>query len=196
MQDSGKTVEMTRWRIWLLASRPKTLTAALTTVLVGTAVAIGAGGFRWAPAITALMCALLIQVGTNIYNDVADYERGADSEQRLGPMRVTQAGLLPPEQVRRGAILAYIAAGVVGLYLAVDAGWPVVVIGLASILAGLVYTAGPSPLAYNGFGDLFVMVFFGFVAVCGTAFVQAGNIPIAAWPAGLAIGATITAINS
>jgi len=112
---------MTRWRIWLLASRPKTLTAAMTPVLVGTAVAIEAGGFRWGPAIAALMCTLLIQVGTNIHNDVADYERGTDSEQRLGPMRVTQAGLLPPEQVRRGVILAYIAAGVVGFYLAVDA---------------------------------------------------------------------------
>lgn len=194
VDGKASEVQMGAWRAWLLASRPRTLTAALAPVLVGSAAAYAAGGFRLDAALAALFTSLMIQVGTNLHNDVADFERGADAADRLGPLRVTQAGLLKPAQVRRGALVAFAAAGIAGLYLTWIAGWPVLIIGAASILAGLAYTAGPSPLAYNGLGDLFVMLFFGFVAVCGTAFVQAGYVPPAAWLAALAVGATITAL--
>lgn len=185
---------MPRWRVWLLASRPRTLTASIAPVLVGSAVAQNQGGFRAGAALAALLAAVLIQVGTNLHNDVADYERGADRGERLGPLRVTQAGLLTPSEVRRGALVAFAAAGLVGLYLAWLAGWPVLLLGAASIAAGLAYTAGPSPLAYNGLGDLFVMLFFGFVAVGGTVYVQMGSVPALAWWAALAVGSTITAL--
>ncbi len=191
-QSKGPSVA--GWRVWVLASRPRTLTAALTPVAVGSALAYAAGSFRLSAALAALLAALLIQVGTNLHNDVADFERGADAGDRLGPLRVTQAGLLSPRQVRAGALAAFAAAGAAGLYLTWLVGWPVLIIGLASIAAGLAYTAGPWPLAYNGLGDLFVMLFFGFVAVGGTAYVQVGSVPPAAWPAALAVGSTITAL--
>ena len=182
------------WSPWVMASRPRTLTAAVSPVLVGTALAIAERAFDPGAAIAALLAAIWIQIGTNMYNDVADYERGTDTQDRLGPMRVTQAGLLTPRQVRTGALLSFGFAAVAGLYLVFIAGWPVLVIGVGSILAGLAYTAGPNPLAYNGFGDLFVLIFFGFVAVCGTVYVQAGYVPAAAWPAALGVGSTITAL--
>ena len=180
--------------VWVLAARPKTLPAALAPVLVGTAVAWAAGGFRAGPAAAAAVGALLLQIGSNLANDVFDFERGADREGRTGPMRVTQAGLLTPSQVRSGMVVVFGLALLVGVYLTVEAGWPVVVIGLAAIASALAYTGGPFPLGYNGLGELFVMIFFGFGAVCGTAFVQAGFVPAAAWPAGFAAGCLATAI--
>ena len=180
--------------VWVLAARPKTLPAALAPVLVGTAVAWAAGGFRAGPAAAAAVGALLLQIGSNLANDVFDFERGADREGRTGPMRVTQAGLLTPSQVRSGMVFVFGLALLVGVYLTVEAGWPVVVIGLAAIASALAYTGGPFPLGYNGLGELFVMIFFGFGAVCGTAFVQAGFVPAAAWPAGFAAGCLATAI--
>lgn len=179
---------------WLLAARPKTLPAALAPVLVGTAVAYGVGGFRAGPAIAAAVGALLLQVGSNLANDVYDFERGADREGRTGPLRVTQAGLLTPGQVRAGMGVVFGAAILVGLYLTAVAGWPVIVIGLAAIAAAIAYTGGPYPLGYNGLGELFVLLFFGFAAVCGTAFVQAGFVPVQAWPAGFAAGCLTAAI--
>ncbi len=179
---------------WLQASRPKTLSAAIAPIMVGTALAVAERSFHLGAAFAALLIAILIQIGTNMYNDVADFERGTDTGERLGPQRVTQSGLLTPHQVRTGAFLAFGLAALCGLYLVAVASWPVIVIGAASILAGLAYTAGPFPLAYNGFGDLFVLIFFGFVAVCGTAYVQIGSVPIAAWPAALGVGSTITAL--
>ena len=180
--------------VWILAARPKTLPAALAPVLVGTAVAWGAGGFRAGPATAAAIGALLLQVGSNLANDVFDFERGADREGRTGPLRVTQAGLLTPSQVRAGMAVVFGLSLLVGIYLTIEAGWPVVVIGLTAIAAAIAYTGGPFPLGYNGLGELFVMIFFGFAAVCGTAFVQAGYVPSAAWPAGLAAGCLATAI--
>ena len=179
---------------WVLAARPKTLPAALAPVLVGTAVAYGVGGFRAGPALAAALGALLLQVGSNLANDVYDFERGADREGRTGPLRVTQAGLLTPGQVRAGMAVVFGAAILVGLYLTAVAGWPVIVIGLAAIAAAIAYTGGPYPLGYNGLGELFVLLFFGFAAVCGTAFVQAGYVPAQAWPAGFAAGCLTTAI--
>ncbi|MCB0195601.1 MAG: 1,4-dihydroxy-2-naphthoate polyprenyltransferase [Anaerolineae bacterium] len=181
-------------QIWLLASRPKTLPAAAAPVLVGTAVAIGEHAFRLGPALAALLGALLIQIGTNFANDVFDFKKGADTTQRLGPMRVTQAGLLSPEQVMSGMWLTFGLATIIGLYLVFVGGWPIVVIGLLSIISGIAYTGGPFPLGYNGLGDLFVFIFFGLVAVCGTYYVQAGTVsPASVWAA-VPVGLLATAI--
>ncbi len=181
-------------RAWLLASRPKTLTAAVVPVAVGTACAIAVSGFRLGPALAALLGAVLIQIGTNFANDVFDFERGADTEDRLGPLRATQAGLLTPGQMRAGMVWSFGLATACGVYLTWIAGWPVVAIGVASVLSGIAYTGGPFPLGYNGLGDLFVMIFFGFVAVCGTAFVQVGSVPELAWWAAVPVGGLATAI--
>ena len=181
-------------KVWVLAARPKTLPAALAPVLVGTAVAWTVGGFRAGPAAAAALGALLLQIGSNLANDVFDFERGADREGRTGPLRVTQAGLLTPSQVRAGMGIVFGAALLVGLYLTIEAGWPVVVRGITAIASAIAYTGGPFPLGYNGLGEVFVMIFFGFAAVCGTAFVQAEYVPAAAWPAGFAAGCLATAI--
>ncbi|MFW6039821.1 MAG: 1,4-dihydroxy-2-naphthoate polyprenyltransferase [Gemmatimonadota bacterium] len=185
---------MKRVRAWALAARPKTLPAAAAPVLVGTAIAWQARGFAPGPAAAALVGALLLQVGSNFANDVYDYEKGADTDARLGPLRVTQAGLLTADDVKRGMRVVFGLALLVGVYLTLVAGWPVVAIGLASIVAAIAYTGGPLPFGYHGLGDLFVLLFFGFVAVCGTAFVQMGEVPRAAWPAGLMEGCLATAI--
>jgi 1,4-dihydroxy-2-naphthoate octaprenyltransferase len=181
-------------RAWLLASRPATLTAAFVPVAVGTACAAAIGGLRWDTAIAAMLGAFGIQIGTNFANDVFDAEKGADTEARLGPTRAVQAGLLGARQMRVGMAAAFGFATLCGIYLAAVAGWPVVAIGIASILSGIAYTGGPYPLGYHGLGDVFVFVFFGLVAVCGTVLVQAGWVPeIALW-ASVPVGAIATAI--
>jgi len=179
---------------WVLAARPATLTAAFAPVAVGTACAWRVDGFRWDAALAALLGAFLIQIATNFANDMFDFQKGADTEERLGPTRAAQAGLLTVKQLRRGIIVTFALALGTGIYLTAIAGPVVVVIGLASMAAGLAYTGGPFPLAYNGLGDVFVMLFFGFVAVCGTAFVQALFVPDIAWLASIPIGALATAI--
>ena len=179
---------------WLLAIRPKTLPAAISPVLVGCGIAISAGVFNWLPALAALAGSLLIQIGTNLVNDVVDYSKGADTEERLGPMRVTQAGLLSPRQVWAGAIVAFGLAALAGVYLIFVGGWLILAIGIASIVAGVLYTAGPSPLAYNGLADVFVMLFFGFAAVLGTVYVVAGSILLPAWFGAVGVGALIVNI--
>jgi 1,4-dihydroxy-2-naphthoate octaprenyltransferase len=179
---------------WILAARPATLTAAFAPVAVGTACAWRAGGFLWDAALAALLGAFLIQIATNFANDMFDFQKGADDEERLGPTRAAQAGLLTVRQLRRGIIVTFALALGTGVYLTWIAGPVVVVIGLASIAAGLAYTGGPFPLAYNSLGDVFVLAFFGFVAVCGTAFVQALFVPEVAWVASVPIGALATAI--
>ena len=145
-------------------------------------------------ALAALGGASMIQIGTNFANDVFDYEKGADDERRLGPTRAVQAGLLTPRQMRRGMAVAFAIATLFGLYLASVGGWPIVAIGLASIASGVAYTGGPYPLGYNGLGDVFVMIFFGLVAVCCTAALQVGAIPPASVPSALGVGAIATAI--
>lgn len=184
-------------RVWLLATRPATLTAALAPVLVGAAVsahAVGSARVRWTAVLAAALGATFIQIGTNLANDVFDYEKGADTSERLGPLRVTQAGYLTPRQVRAGMVAAFVCAALAGVYLIAVAGWPIVVIGLASIASGVAYTGGPYPLGYNGLGDVFVFVFFGLVAVCGTALVAVGEIPWTAWAAAVPVGALATAV--
>lgn len=182
------------WQAWRLAARPATLTAAFTPVAVGTACAFHIGKFRWDAALAALAGAFLIQIGTNFANDAFDFEKGADTSDRLGPLRTAQAGLLSARQLRAGMLIVFALALAVGAYLVWIAGPWIVVIGIASLLSGVAYTGGPFPLGYHGLGDLFVMLFFGFVAVCGTVFVQALLIPPIAWLAAIPIGALATAI--
>jgi len=159
--------------IWTLAARPKTLWAAVAPVLMGTALAVEAGHFHWVSASVALLCAVLIQIGTNYSNDYYDFIKGADTFERKGPMRVTQAGLVSPRATRLAAMLVFTFAFLSGLYLVWRGGWPILIIGLLSILFGILYTAGRYSLAYLGLGDLFVLIFFGPVAVGGTFYVQA-----------------------
>lgn len=182
------------FRRWIMAIRPATLPAAVTPVLVGTAAAYAVGGFRAAPALAALLGALLLQIAANLANDLFDFEKGADTEERLGPTRVVQAGLLSPDAIRRATAVVLVLALAVGLYLVAVAGWVVVAIGVASIAAALAYTGGPYPLGYNGLGDIAVFLFFGLVAVCGTAFVQAEYVPPLAWAAAIPVGTLVTAI--
>jgi len=182
------------WQAWVLAIRPRTLPAAVAPVLVGTAAAIADRQFVFIVAVAAGMVALLLQIGVNLANDYFDYKHGFDTADRLGPLRVTQSGLLQPASVKKAMIIVLCVAGAVGLLLAVIAGWPVLAIGLTCILAALAYSGGPFPLASHGLGDLFVFIFFGLVAVCGTYFVQTGNLTVQVVQYSIPIGLLITAI--
>jgi 1,4-dihydroxy-2-naphthoate polyprenyltransferase len=181
--------------IWIQAARLRTLPAAVVPVVVGVAVALHVvGRIAWGPALAALAGSLAIQIGTNFANDVFDAEKGADGPDRIGPTRAVATGLITAAAMKRAMILAFGIATAFGLYLAYVGGWPVVVIGLASIASGIAYTGGPWPLGYHGLGDLFVMIFFGFVAVCGTAYVQLATVPCLAVWAAIPVGALATAI--
>lgn len=182
------------FQIWWLAIRPKTLPAAASGVVMGSALAWADGSFQILPALAALFVALLLQIGSNVANDVYDFERGADTSERQGPLRVTQAGLLTPAQVKRGMWTIFLLAAVFGLYLAYVRGWVIILIGLAAIISAIAYTGGPFPLGYYGLGDLFVFIFFGIVAVAGTYFVQVGSVSAAAWSMSVPVGLIITAI--
>ncbi len=181
-------------RAWVLAARPATLTAALAPVLVGTACAWVSGRFRLGPALGALLGAVFLQIAANFANDVFDYEKGADTSERLGPLRAVQAGLLSPSAVRGGLYVVLALALLVGVYLTYEAGPAIVVIGLLSMASAVAYTGGPYPLGYHGLGDLFVFVFFGIVAVCGSAYVHARSFEPLALLAALPLGALATAI--
>lgn len=185
---------ITRIQAWMLAARPKTLTAAAAPVVAGTGVAAFHGSAEALPALAALLGALLIQVATNLANDYYDFVRGTDTHERVGPLRMTQAGILAPDTVRRGMMATLGAALLVGVYLVWIGGWPIVVIGLASLACAVLYTGGPYPLAYHGLGDVFVFAFFGLVAVSGTVYVQMLAWPPDAFLAGVALGALNTAI--
>ena len=190
----AKSVTPGSARAWLLAARPATLTAAFVPVLVGTAVAHATGGVRVGAALAALFGAFMLQITSNFANDVFDHEKGADTSERIGPTRAVQSGLLTPAQMRAGMAVTIALALLAGAYLAWIAGWVVVAIGVASILSAVAYTGGPYPLGYHGLGELFVMIFFGFVAVSGTVFVQTGAVPALAWLAALPVGAIATAV--
>lgn len=181
-------------RAWVMAARPKTLTAAAAPVFTGTGLAAFHGVLSWLPALAALLGAILIQIGTNLANDYYDFVRGGDTEERVGPVRVTQAGIIPPKAVFRGMVVTLTAAMLIGVYLVAVGGWPIVWIGLASVACAVLYTGGPFPLAYHGLGDLFVFVFFGLIAVGGTYYVQGLAWPADAWLAGTGLGALSTAI--
>ena len=179
---------------WLLAARPKTLWAAVAPVLIGTAMAYADGVFHWPSATVALVLSLLIQIGTNFANDYFDYIHGADTEERTGPMRLTQAGLISPQQMKKAFILIFALTFIGGLYLVWRGGWPILLVGLLSILFGILYTGGPFPLGYKGLGDVLVLVFFGPVAVGGTYYVQALQINGIVLLAGLSPGMIATSI--
>ena len=163
---------MSHLRLWLVAARPRTLPAAVAPVLVGTALAGSEDVFRALPFVAALVGSVFIQIGTNLSNDYSDARRGADTEDRLGPVRVTAGGLMPPRRVLVGTYVAFGIAVAAGLYLAAVAGWELLVVGGASILAGVLYTGGPRPYGYEGLGEVFVFLFFGIVAVAGSYFAQ------------------------
>ena len=181
-------------RAWVQASRLPTLWAAFAPVAVGTACAARTGCFDAYAAGLCLLGAVLIQLGTNYANDLFDFRKGADGRDRLGPTRAVAAGWLTERAMMTGTVVAFAAATLVGVELVRLAGWPIVIIGVTSLAAGILYTAGPAPFAYTGLGDVFVMLFFGFVAVCGTAFVQCGSVPATAWLGSVAVGSLATAI--
>ncbi|HEY0158731.1 MAG TPA: 1,4-dihydroxy-2-naphthoate polyprenyltransferase [Thermoanaerobaculia bacterium] len=187
-------------RAWLLAARLKTLSAAVVPVLMGSALAAHEPtAVTWWVFFCALAGAVLIQVATNFINDALDFKKGADTKERLGPVRVTQAGLLSPEAVMRMAVVCLTLAALCGIPLLYRGGWPMLVVGLASIAAAYAYTGGPYPLAYHGLGELFVIIFFGFVAVGGTFYAHSLQLTRSALLAGFAAGAlgtVLLAINN
>jgi len=188
------------WHIWLMAARPRTLPAAAAPVLVGTALAGTLGTFKPLTFAATLLGALFIQIGTNLSNDYSDARRGADTEDRLGPVRVTAGGLVPPRQVLIATYVAFGLAVLVGAYLIVTAGWQLLLVGVASILAGVLYTGGPRPYGYEGLGELFVFLFFGVVAVTGTYFCQREELTwesfVLAVPVGLLAAALLMVNNT
>jgi 1,4-dihydroxy-2-naphthoate polyprenyltransferase len=181
-------------RMWLMAARLRTLPAAVAPVLVGTSIAVTRDVFRPGAFIAALLGAILIQVGTNLSNDYSDARRGADTEERLGPMRVTAGGLVPPKTVLLWTYLTFGAAALCGIYLVVVAGWELLVLGVLSILAGVLYTGGPRPYGYEGLGEVFVFLFFGIVAVAGSAFAQLESWPWESFALAVPVGLLVTAI--
>jgi 1,4-dihydroxy-2-naphthoate octaprenyltransferase len=183
-----------RFTIWLLASRPKTLPAAAAPVVVGSAIAIHDNKFYIVAAIIALICSLLIQIGTNFVNDLYDFLKGADDENRVGPQRALAEGWISVRQMKTGIYFTFGLTFILGLFLVYHAGWIILLIGVLSILSGYAYTAGPLPLAYNGLGDIFVFIFFGVVATVGTYYVQALQFSWFAFLASIPVGLLITNI--
>ena len=186
-------------RIWIMAARVRTLPAAVAPVLVGTALAEQEGTFKPLVFVAALIGAVFIQVGTNLSNDYSDARRGADTEDRLGPVRVTAGGLVPPRQVLVATWVSFGVAVAAGIYLTAVAGWELFVIGVVSILAGVLYTGGPRPYGYAGLGEAFVFLFFGVVAVAGSYFAQVEDVTweavVLAIPVGM-LAAGILMVNN
>ncbi len=183
-------------RIWLLGMRPRTLTMAAVPVTVGAALAWAEGVTPdWFTFLVTFACAVLIQVGTNLFNDARDGERGADGPDRIGPVRITGSGLAQPREVRRAAIACFAAALVAGLYLIVVGGLPILAIGIASLVAGYAYSSGPRPLSHGPFSEVYVIVFFGLIAVAGSHYLQSGVMPDAAvLLTGIAVGSYAAAV--
>jgi 1,4-dihydroxy-2-naphthoate octaprenyltransferase len=183
-------------RIWLMAARPRTLPAAIAPVLVGTAAAVQWLGHlpRWGAFFAALIGSIFIQIGTNLANDYSDAKRGADTADRLGPVRVTASGLVTPQRVMRATWIAFGVAVLCGIYLTAVAGWVILLIGILSIAAGVLYTGGPRPYGYAGFGEVFVFLFFGLVAVNGSYYVQLEELDALPLGLSISIGFLATAI--
>lgn len=193
--SAGAAARISPARAWILAARPATLPAAAVPVIVGAAAAVSDGAsFHELVFAATITCALLIQIGTNFANDYSDFHRGADHEGRLGPLRVTQSGLITQSSVQRGIIVAFGIAVLIGAILVWVGGLPIALIGIASVISGLAYTGGPYPLGYHGLGDLFVFVFFGLVAVTGTAYLQAGTWTLFPFLLSIPIGLLVTNI--
>lgn len=182
-------------RVWIMATRPRTLSLSIAPVAVGASIAwADAGRLRWSAVLVAALAAALIQVATNLFNDAADHHRGADGPARLGPLRVTAQGLLGAAEVNRAAFLCFAGAAAAGSYLVFVGGLPILALGLLSIACGLAYSGGPQPIAYTPLGEAFVLLFFGIAAVGGTYWLAAGTLGAAAVVAGLAMGLFAAAV--
>ena len=185
---------MTNFKKWIIASRPRTLLAAVVPVMAGSALAVHKGRFYFTYSFVALLCSLLIQIGTNFTNDLYDFIKGADTEQRKGPLRVLASGLVSVKEMKAAVFIVFAAAFLLGMYLVYAGGTLIFVIGVLSIIAGLAYTAGPYPLAYNGLGDIFVFLFFGVVGTMGTYYIHTQEITLLAFIISIPVGALITDI--
>jgi 1,4-dihydroxy-2-naphthoate octaprenyltransferase len=194
MDSSRDNAVSSPFRVWLLAARPKTLPAGIVPVLVAGAMAYGDGRFHLPALLAALFGSIMIQIGTNYANDLFDYLKQADTSERIGPTRVTQSGMATPKQTAIATAIVFSLALLAGIYLVYRGGWPVVIIGLVSIACGILYTAGPIALGYIGLADIFVLIFFGPVALAGTYYVQTFNISWTIILAGLPFGMISTAI--
>ena len=184
---------------WILAARPRTLGAAIVPVAAGCALAFSAGGFDPFASVLALTCAILIQIATNYFNDAIDHVKGADTAERLGPVRATSAGLLSPRAMMTGGVVALILAAVLAIPLVLHGGWPILALGIVSLVLAYAYTGGPFPIAYLGLGEIFVVLFFGVFAVAGTFYLNALEWSVAAVLAGLQIGlhsSVLLAVNN
>jgi 1,4-dihydroxy-2-naphthoate octaprenyltransferase len=191
---SADTASANPIRIWLMAARLRTLPVGLAPVLVGTALAGFEDVFHPLRFVAAVLGALFIQVGANLSNDYSDARRGADTEDRLGPVRVTAGGLVPPRQVLIATYVTFALAAVCGAYLIAVAGWELLLVGVASIIAGVLYTGGPRPYGYDGLGELFVFLFFGIVAVAGSYFVQTETLEWEAFALAVPVGLLASAV--
>ncbi|MFW2339995.1 MAG: 1,4-dihydroxy-2-naphthoate polyprenyltransferase [Acidimicrobiia bacterium] len=185
---------MNQRRAWWEASRPHTLPAAATPVMVGTGLAVDSGVFRWGPFLAALLGALAIQVAANFTNDLSDARKGADTEERIGPQRMVATGIISEKQMTWATVLAFALASAAGVYLIFEAGWVIAAIGATSILAAIGYVGGPRPYGYHGLGEVFVFVFFGLVATVGTRYVFDRSAPLDAWLLAIPVGFLVTAI--
>lgn len=184
----------TKFEIWLLASRPKTLFAAFVPIIVGSSLAYAEGKLNLLVALLTFICTTLLQIGTNFANDLFDYLRGADTKKRIGPLRVLNANLVTPTQMKLALIIVFSSAFLLGLFLVYHGGVLIFIIGVISIIAAIAYTAGPFPLAYNGLGDAASFIFFGVIGTVGTYFLQTGEITSIALLASLPVGALVTNI--
>ncbi len=197
-REAGPTAvsakSISKRQAWILATRPKTLPAAAGPVLVGSALAFSDGLFTLLPALAAMLGALLLQIGSNFANDYFDFFKGVDTDERLGPTRVTATGLITPAELRWGMVIVFGLSALVGLYLIFVGGWPILAIGVAAIVAAIAYTGGPFPFGYHGLGEFFVFIFFGLVAVAGTYYVQALTVTWTAVLASVPVGALVTNI--
>lgn len=186
--------------VWWLALRPKTLTVSFTPVMVGSSMAYAeTGAIAWLPLLAALLAAMLIQIATNLHNDVSDFERGADNAERIGPARATASGWLAPVAVRRAAFACFGLAMLFGVYLVWYGGWPIFLLGLCSVAAGYAYTGGPYPIAYSALGELFVWLFFGLGAVMGSYYLQTHGLSWGVFVAASMVGllaAAVIAVNN
>lgn len=180
---------------WVAAARPKTLLLAVTPVAAGIALAVTETG-TLAPLVAAgtLFAAIAIQIGTNLHNDAADFERGTDTPDRVGPARATAQGWFTPRQVRTAAHLTFGLAFLIGLLLVVHGGWPILVIGVAALVSGYAYTGGPKPIAYGPFGEVYVLVFFGLASVVGSYYLQVLTLDWPAFTLGGALGMPAAAV--
>lgn len=186
---------MLKIKQWIMAARPKTLTAAIVPIISATALAwVDTGYFSGKVVGLTLLAAVLIQIGTNLVNDAVDFKKGADTDQRLGPQRVTQSGIFTAKQVMLMGSFVFFLAVLVGIPLVLQGGWPIVVIGLISVIMGYAYTAGPVPLAYLGLGDLFVILFFGLIAVGGVYYLHTGTLSLGVLAMGLQVGLLSTVL--